>query len=520
MKKKSLNRTVEPQIAPQYGFRKLRPLKIPKLAWLGLLAAFVMAILLFAMYGVSFFGSKSAEKTLLIYSDGTVIPEVSLRNSLLASGFNYEIIEPSKHLDEQGYTYELPKDYSKEDIVVCSMGKDAFKVMDDLISSGNENIEGFVLILPEYPGNASLAEYTENNPDVPCAIFGFDTNAKTSNDLTGAQMIFEKISGVDTMYGHPTQRGRIFSSKVFVSPNQKRYLSLYSSKIQTTAGLISGISFQNELSQYLGTTFGKGFNSSRVAVRQVILILAIFLSVACLALFLFMVPVAVPEKARKELKGRDSLGAIVFLGLSGWLALTGIVMTFIPQVKYYAKYVALYAPVLLVAFMALAQLKLILSNKFKYERKDDGFPIFLASIFIGVVEIMVIAGTVLNITNVEKAFANSANWINALIVFVVMSLSAVALILADKKSKASGQGRTAYFASPAYFIESLVPSLVLAVVGTIEGNPELFKYSLVGFGISALPCVCAIPIKRISDYYEVSGLVFGIIAGIVVFLAG
>ena len=156
-------------------------------------------------------------------------------------------------MDEQGYTYELPKDYSKEDIVVCSMGKDAFKVMDDLISSGNENIEGFVLILPEYPGNASLAEYTENNPDVPCAIFGFDTNAKTSNDLTGAQMIFEKISGVDTMYGHPTQRGRILSSKVFVSPNQKRYLSLYSSKIQTTAGLISGISFQNELSQYLGS---------------------------------------------------------------------------------------------------------------------------------------------------------------------------------------------------------------------------------------------------------------------------
>lgn len=520
MKKKSLSRTVEPQIAPQYGFRKLRPLKIPKLAWIALLAAFFLSILLFAMYGVSFVGTKSADKTLLIYTDGTVIPEVSWRNNLLASGFDYEIIEPSRHLDDQGFTYELPKEFTKDDIVVCAMGTDAFKVMDDLISSEYENIEGFVLILPEYPGNAALANYTEDNPDVPCAIFGFDSNAKTTNDLSGAQMIFEKISGVDTMYGHPTQRGKIFSSKVFVSPNQKRYLSLYSYKLQTTEGIVSSISFQNELSQYLGTTFGKGFNSSRVAVRQIILILAIFLSVASLAVFLFMVPVAVPEKARKELKGRDSLGAIIFLGLSGWLALTGIVMTFIPQVKYYAKYVALYAPVLLIALMAMAQLKLILSNKFKYTRKDDSFPIFLASIFIGLVEIMVVAGTFLNITNVEKAFADSANWVNALIVFVVMSLSAVALILADKKSKASGQGRTAYFASPAYFIESLVPSVALAVIGIIEGNPELVKYSLVGFGLSVLPCVCAIPIKRISDYYEVSGLVFGIIAGIVVFLAG
>lgn len=519
MKKTSVTKPIENKIAPQYGFRKLRPLKIPKMAWYALLLAFVMAAALFVMYLISFIGTKDAKRTLLIYNDGSTIPEVSLRNSLAASEFDFEIIEPGKHVDDQSYIYELPKGYTKDKVVVCAVGKDAFKVMDDLITSNSENIEGYVLISPDYPGNASLAKYTEDNPDVPCAIFGFDSNAKSSNDLTGAQMIFEKISGVDTMYGHPTKRGKMFSSKVYVSPNQKRYLSLYSTDIGTS-GLISSINFQNELSQYLGTTFGKGFSSSRIAVRQMILIIAVFLSVASLALFLFMVPVAIPEKARKELKGRDSLGAIIFLGLSGWLALTGIVLTFIPQVKMYAKYVALYAPVLIIALMALAQLKLIMSNKFKYSRKDDGFPIFLASIFIGVVEIMVIVGTSLNLTNIEKAFKDSANWVNALIVFIVMSLSAVALILSDKKSKASGQGRTAYFASPAYFIESLVPSAVLLAIGLMQGNKELAVYSAVGVGISVLPCVCAIPIKRISDYYEVSGLVFGIIAGIVVFLAG
>jgi len=519
MKKTSITKPTENKIAPQYGFRKLRPLKIPKMAWYALLLAFVMAVTLFVLYLITFIGTKDTKRTLLIYNDGSTIPEVSLRNSLAASEFGYEIIDPGKMLDDQSYIYELPKGYTKEEVVVCAVGKDAFKIMDDLISSGAENIEGYVLISPEYPGNASLAKYTEDNPDVPCAIYGFDSKAKTSNDLTGAQMIFEKISGVDTMYGHPTKRGKVFSSKVYVSPNQKRYLSLYSTDIGTS-GLISSVNFQNELSQYLGTTFGKGFASSRIAVRQMILTIAVFLSVASLALFLFMVPVAVPEKARKELKGRDSLGAIIFLGLSGWLALTGIVLTFIPQVKMYAKYVALYAPVLIIALMALAQLKLLLSNKFKYSRKDDGFPIFLASIFIGIVEIMVITGTALNVTNIEKAFSNSTNWVNALIVFIVMSLSAVALILSDKKSKASGQGRTAYFASPAYFIESLVPSAVLLVIGMMQGNKELAVYSAVGVGISVLPCVCAIPIKRISDYYEVSGLVFGIIAGIIVFLAG
>ena len=164
--------------------------------------------------------TKDAKRTLLIYNDGSTIPEVSLRNSLAASEFDFEIIEPGKHVDDQSYVYELPKGYTKDKVVVCAVGKDAFKVMDDLITSNPENIEGYVLISPDYPGNASLAKYTEDNPDVPCAIFGFDSNAKSSNDLTGAQMIFEKISGVDTMYGHPTKRGKMFSSKVFVSPNR------------------------------------------------------------------------------------------------------------------------------------------------------------------------------------------------------------------------------------------------------------------------------------------------------------
>ena len=271
MKKTSVTKPIENKIAPQYGFRKLRPLKIPKMAWYALLLAFVMAAALFVMYFVSFIGTKDAKRTLLIYNDGSTIPEVSLRNSLAASEFDFEIIEPGKHVDDQSYVYELPKGYTKDKVVVCAVGKDAFKVMDDLITSNPENIEGYVLISPDYPGNASLAKYTEDNPDVPCAIFGFDSNAKSSNDLMGAQMIFEKISGVDTMYGHPTKRGKMFSSKVFVSPNQKRYLSLYSTDIGTS-GLISSINFQNELSQYLGTTFGKGFSSSRIAVRQIMIL--------------------------------------------------------------------------------------------------------------------------------------------------------------------------------------------------------------------------------------------------------
>jgi len=518
MKKTGLRQPIEPQNAPQYGFNKQRPLKIPKFAWYALLLSFVLAAALFVVYGISFKGVKDADKTLLIYSDGTKIPEVSLRNSLAAADFEYQIIEPDEKRGEPGFVYELPHGYGKGEVVVCAIGEDAFKVMDDLVSDGPQNIEGFILIEPEYPGNASLAKYTSDFPSVPCAVFGFDNQAKSSTELTGAQMIFEKISGVDTMYGHSTTRGKLFPSKIFVSPNQMRYLSL-STKKTGKAGLISSISFQNELSQYLGTTFENGYSSARISVRQIVLVLSIFLSVAALSVFLFMVPVQVREKARRELKGRDSLGAIIFLGLSGWLALCGIVMTIIPQTKEYTKYVALYSPVVLIALMAIAQIRMIGTNKFSYKRKDFGLAILLASVFTGIIELMIIFGTALNLTNVEKSFSDSTDWIAVLVVFVVMSLSAVALIFSDKKSRAAGYGATAFFASPAYFIEALVPSLALLILSAIQGNEELVTASIGGLGIAVLPLVCALPIKRISDYYEITGLIFGIVAGVVLFVA-
>ena len=224
--KKNKDRQAEEKLAPQYGFRKLRPTKIPKLAWVSLALSFVLAALMFVMYVMSLNSAKNTRKTLLIYSDGTTIPMVSMRNSLASAGFDFDVVSPDKHSSRPDFFYTLPEDYKNEEVVVCAIGKDSFKVMNDLLDSGNGNIEGYILIDPEYPGNIALEGYTSDYPGVPCAVFGFEHKAKSTTDLSGSQMIFEKISGVDTMYGHPTQRGKIFPSLVYISPNQMRYLSL------------------------------------------------------------------------------------------------------------------------------------------------------------------------------------------------------------------------------------------------------------------------------------------------------
>ena len=341
--KKNKDRQAEEKLAPQYGFRKLRPTKIPKLAWVSLALSFVLAALMFVMYAMSLNSAKNTRKTLLIYSDGTTIPMVSMRNSLASAGFDFDVVGPDKHSSRPDFFYTLPEDYKNEEVVVCAIGKDSFKVMNDLLDSGNGKIEGYILIDPEYPGNIALEGYTSDYPGVPCAVFGFEHKAKSTTDLSGSQMIFEKISGVDTMYGHPTQRGKIFPSLVYISPNQMRYLSLTTMKV-TLSGLVASPSFQSELAQYLGTTYGTGYSSAKVVLWMAGMAFALFMSIALLALFLFMVPVSLPDKEGRDLKARNSLGAIIFLGVSGWIALCGAVTTFIPQWGFVSTYIALYSP--------------------------------------------------------------------------------------------------------------------------------------------------------------------------------
>ena len=96
----------------------------------------------------------------------------------------------------------------------------------------------------------------------------------------------------------------------------------------------------------------------------------------------------------------------------------------------------------------------------------------------------------------------------------------MALILADKKSRFSGQGASAYFGSPIYFIEALLPPVVLLIMGLIHGNAEIIKASSAGIALGIIPFGCIMPIKRISDFYEITGMIFGIAAALIVLIAG
>ena len=71
-----------------------------------------------------------------------------------------------------------------------------------------------------------------------------------------------------------------------------------------------------------------------------------------------------------------------------------------------------------------------------------------------------------------------------------------------------------------YFIEALLPSVVLLILGVIHGTEDLIRVSLAGVALGIIPFGCVIPIKRISDFYEITGLIFGLAAALIVLIAG
>ncbi|MBE7071053.1 MAG: hypothetical protein E7386_11245 [Ruminococcaceae bacterium] len=514
-------RTITPQEeftgrAPELN-RTTRVMKVSPKAWLAALLSFILSFSLIILFFLASSGTGKNEKIVLFYCEKRFFPYVSMKNSLAAAGFDFAIVEPSEGRSGSD-KYVIPDRFKSRQAVVASFGKDAFKVMDDIAKSGEANVAGYCLINPGFPGNAALEGYGRNFPETPVAIFDYMGGSDPVDQTAGSPMLYEKFSGADTVYGVPAVSGTIFKNEVYITPDQSRYLSL--SNMRLGAHVVRYMpTFENELARYLGVTYGNGFSSFRIKAWFTYTNFAAFASLALLSLFVFLIPVRTADKGSKELKGRDSLGTIVFGGLSAWIALTISVMTFIPVVAVYARYAVIMTPAVLTALMALMRLPFLLSKKIAYKRDK----LLAGSVFvpmaIAVCEVILILGVVLVYTDISGISQDTMKLAAALIVFIVSCLSGFVLARADRKSRFSGEGPAAYFGNPAYFIETLLPAAALLVLSIMRGNGMNICYASMALACGVLPFVAAVTIKRFSDFFEAVGFVYGTLMAILVYIA-
>ncbi|MBO4425399.1 MAG: hypothetical protein J5776_00160 [Clostridiales bacterium] len=491
--------------------------KLPLAAWIAAGISGVMVIVLFVLFFMSAAGSDPDRVALFYNVDARTFPYVSMRYSLAQAGFDMVVLgsEDAKTEGESG-RYIIPSKYSDDEVVIIAAGPDSFKVMSDINSSTAGNVLGYCLIMPEYPGNAALAGFDPGNPACDIAVFACDSKAGSVEGLSGSEMLFEKISGVDTVYGTPAVTGGAMSSKIFVSTAQNRYLSLapYECNIRS---LIYSSAFQSELAGYLGLTYTDTEGYTPANIWFILRMVCILVCLAALLMFLFFIPVSKPDKGDKFLKGRDSLAMIIFAGISLWLGLTVIFMSMIPAVAYYTRYLIIFAPCVLIVGMFFARIGFFLTNKIAYKRrKGEGLLKFLITALI---EVLLVFASVLLFSDITERERTTTVWMFAVMVLLLDSATISMLATVDKKSRFAGEGPGSYLGNPIYFVETLVPAAAGLVMAFIGKDFTLLRISLAGIAVATLPYLAAQSIKRSSDHFELAGIVHGLIMALLVFTA-
>lgn len=180
--------------------------------------------------------------------------------------------------------------YGKTPLVIVTTGEKALETVAAF--SDQSSVIGFVLINPVYPGNMHMSEFGKDYPTQDVAIFMPKDDSRTISDLPDGKLIYERLSGDDTLYGNRIVHDSSFSSTVFISANQRRYLSVSAfDNMEDSSVVLLNPVFENEFVQYLCTAYYDSINGdyspSMVFVDYLLIIIFIIIGICGLLLYMF-----------------------------------------------------------------------------------------------------------------------------------------------------------------------------------------------------------------------------------------
>ncbi len=439
-------------------------------------------------------------------------PYSSMRVALKGAGFDMAVVSADAAKDKTSDKYTVPEEYSGRKVVICACYQDAFYVMEDIYGSSGNNgqVLGYVLISPYYPGNAAAADIGTGNPACDVAIFGKNDSKATVDSMSDPRMLFEKLSGVDTIYGAGIVRDNIFASEIHLSSDGTRYLSMSFSSLPMRLQMALP-SFQTELAGYLGACYTGKLPYAEINAWYITLILSLFIGIASLCLFLYHIPVKDSDKGAGILTRRDGLVFIISAGFAAFISVGIFVLALIPSARAATSYLLCFAPTIMIAVMAVMNTPFILSNKVKYVRKNG-------SVLYPLVLLVVETGIFISVFFIFSGITDkhmSAMGITALItVFIVDAASIAMLGFVDRKSRFGGLGGGSYFGTPLYPVILAVPAVMAIVMGRITGSSQIVGAGLFSLLQVFVPYIATIPVKRNSDLFEIAGLLHGICAAL------
>ena len=477
---------------PQEPVNKTIPL-------IGSIVAAVAVIILFVLYLVSFSGENRRNPIVLFSGADGNFPVVSMQNTLHRAGFDFQRFEGGELDPDRQY-------------ILVSLDDNA--VSDMAAYRDSDNVLGFVLVCPTIPEEGLPSGFDSSEPSKDIAIFAGKDNSSEVVSMGAPRVIFERISGVDTVYGVPTARGGLFASRCFVSMAQNRYLSLSAFGADEGKELLYSPLFQNELAGYLSITYRdatiKDASFAGINMWFITAFIAIFACIFGLSVYLMLLPVVVSDIKQEKVPAREKIAVAAIGGITVAFAIGVVAMAFWERLRSYSSLILAFLPLVFMFILTISRFSFIVFDKTDYKSKSRMKRTAFMSVIIALsaLFIMLILG------DMDTYFSHTSAPLTAAVAFVPDLLCATCLLYADRKSRSMGEGGCSYFGNRVIFLLMLIPSVFAVIFGMIFRQHEIMCAGLKGLFTTLVPFVLLVPMRRHSDKSLLPGILHGILFAI------
>ena len=478
---------------PQEPVNKTIPL-------IGSVVAVVAIVILFVLYLVSFSGENRRNPIVLFSGAEGNFPVVSMQNTLHRAGFDLQ-------RTEEGFELDPDREY-----ILVSVDGNA--VSDMAAYRDTDNVLGFVLVCPTIPSEGLPSGFDSSEPSKDIAIFAGKDNSSEVVSMSEPRVIFERISGVDTVFGIPTTRGGLFASECFVNTAQNRYLSMSSFAVKDSSGLIRSPLFQNELAGYLSITYKdatvKDASFAGINFWFVFAVIASFAAVFGISVYLMLLPVVVSDIKQEKVPAREKIAVAAIGGISLAFAVGVVAMVFMDRLRAYSSVILAFLPLVFMAILTASRFGFIIFNKDDYKSKssDKRTAFMCVSVALAVLFILLITG------DLGTYYSHISAPLTAAVAFVPDLLCATCLLYADRKSRSIGEGGCSYFGNRVIFLLMLIPAVFAVVFGLIFSQHEIMLAGFRGLFTVLLPFICLVPLRRHTDKSLLPGILHGVLFAI------
>ena len=473
--------------------------RIPVLRMAGAAAVVAVIILMAVMFGMSFKGPGSDAPTLLIYGAEGQLPPAGFRNAVSAAGFDYDLVESTDAYKDGKLC--IPDEYSKIDVVVMTVGDKGFDHVTAF--AGMSNVHGFVLVCPDFPGNASMEGINSRNPACDIAVFAGRDDVDSVADVAGARLIYERISGDDTVYGSPIRDGGLFPSDRYISTEQNRYLSLSYFEYSDGNRMLMSPVFQKELADYLNVTYpdlvSGGIDDSRIVRWYTLSVMSVFFGIAAFALYFFSFGRRPNMSDRTGVKDAhiSSRTYTVIASASAMAGMVSVVLSLFARTRDASHYLLLMSPLVVASLIMIVSIIRIGKADGKASAGQLISAVFMTASMSAYV---ILAALLFTDLSVDPSY----------LIGIVAVLTLIDAIVAGLTSYERRFGGLKFGDTLRLVGIMCIPGILAVFAGLITGNSSTVLWGLASVFAATVPTVVSVPVGRHSSSFVCTGVVHGV----------